>query len=703
MAVVGASCTTVQEPVNNQESKEMTAPVAEKIKKELTIHDDTRVDNYFWMKDREDQKVVAHLESENKYTEGKLKHTEALQASLYDEIVGRIKQTDESVPYMSNGYLYYTRYEEGQEYAIYCRKLGDDAGAEEIMLNVNELAKDQAYCATSGHNVSNDNKILAYGVDFVSRRQYTINFKNLETGEVYSDALANASGSVAWTKDNKTVFYTLNDEQTLRSYRVMRHLLGTAQSEDVEVFTENDDTFGAFVYRSKSRDYIILGSYATMTSEYQVLDASDATGNFTVFQPRERGHEYSISHYNDQFYVHTNWDAQNFRVMTTSVNGTTKDNWKEVIAHRPDVLIEGVDLFQNYMVVQERENGLNQLRVMPHDHSAPEHYIAFDEQTYSAWTGTNPEFMTDILRFGYTSLTTPNSVFDYSMATKERELKKQQEVVGGYNADEYHAERVEATAPDGTKVPISLVYKKGLVKDGSNPLLLYAYGSYGASMDPYFSTVRLSLLDRGFVYAIAHIRGGEDLGRGWYEDGKLLNKINTFTDFIACADYLTEEQFTSSDKLCAMGGSAGGLLMGAVINMGGERFKAVVAAVPFVDVISTMLDDEIPLTTGEYDEWGNPNEKKYYDYMLSYSPYDNVTAKAYPAMLVTTGFHDSQVQYWEPAKWVAKLRELKTNDENLLLHCNMEAGHGGASGRFQRYKETALEYAFLLNELGMVK
>lgn len=703
MAVVGASCTTVQEPVNNQESKEMTAPVAEKIKKELTIHDDTRVDNYFWMKDREDQKVVAHLESENKYTEGKLKHTEALQASLYDEIVGRIKQTDESVPYMSNGYLYYTRYEEGQEYAIYCRKLGDDAGAEEIMLNVNELAKDQAYCATSGHNVSNDNKILAYGVDFVSRRQYTINFKNLETGEVYSDALANASGSVAWTKDNKTVFYTLKDEQTLRSYRVMRHLLGTAQSEDVEVFTENDDTFGAFVYRSKSRDYIILGSYATMTSEYQVLDASDATGNFTVFQPRERGHEYSISHYNDQFYVHTNWDAQNFRVMTTSVNGTTKDNWKEVIAHRPDVLIEGVDLFQNYMVVQERENGLNQLRVMPHDHSVPEHYIAFDEQTYSAWTGTNPEFITDILRFGYTSLTTPNSVFDYSMATKERELKKQQEVVGGYNADEYHAERVEATAPDGTKVPISLVYKKGLVKDGSNPLLLYAYGSYGASMDPYFSTVRLSLLDRGFVYAIAHIRGGEDLGRGWYEDGKLLNKINTFTDFIACADYLTEEQFTSADKLCAMGGSAGGLLMGAVINMGGERFKAVVAAVPFVDVISTMLDDEIPLTTGEYDEWGNPNEKKYYDYMLSYSPYDNVTAKAYPAMLVTTGFHDSQVQYWEPAKWVAKLRELKTNDENLLLHCNMEAGHGGASGRFQRYKETALEYAFLLNELGMVK
>lgn len=697
-------CDSAETPETNtteQTENMATPPVAEKIAKELTIHGHTRVDNYFWMKERENPKVVEHLNAENAYTKEKLSHTDQFQEDLFNEIVGRIKQTDESVPYKVDGYYYYSRYEEGKEYPIHCRKKDNMDGEEEITIDVNVVAEGQAYCAVSGRNISNDNKLMAYGVDFVSRRQYTIHFKNLETGEVYDDALTGTTGSVAWAKDNKTVFYTAKDDTTLRSYKIMRHVLGTDQSADVEVFNEADETFSTFVYRSKSKDYIILGSYATLTSEYWVLDAANPTGDFQVFQPRERGHEYGISHYAGHFFIRTNWDAQNFRLMKTPVASTTKDNWEEVIAHREDVLLEGTELYANYMVVEERKNGLTGIRVMPHN--GEEHYIEFDEETYAVYSGTNPDFNTNIFRFWYTSMTTPGTTFDYNMDTKDRALMKQQEVVGGYNAEDYHAERLYAPAKDGKMVPISLVYKKGTKLDGQAPLLLYAYGSYGSTMDPYFSSVRLSLLDRGFVYAIAHIRGGEDLGRQWYEDGKMLNKKNTFTDFIACADHLIAEKYTSADKLCAMGGSAGGLLMGAVINMAPDRFKAVVAAVPFVDVITTMLDEDIPLTTGEYDEWGNPNEKEYYDYILTYSPYDNVEAKDYPSMLVTTGFHDSQVQYWEPAKWVAKLRELKTDDNTLLLHCNMDAGHGGASGRFERYRETAMEYAFLFSELGITE
>lgn len=676
-------------------------PVCEKNPKELTIHGHTRVDNYYWLNDREDPKVIEYLNQENAYTKAKLKHTEELQEQLYNEIVGRIKQNDESVPFKKNGYFYYTRFEEGGEYAIHCRKEGTLEGAEEVMLDENELAKGHAYYATSGVNVSPDNKIAAFGEDTVSRRKYSIRFKNLETGEMYPDKISETTGSVAWANDNKTVFYTRKDPVTLRSDKVYRHVLGTDPSEDAEIFFEADETFLTYVYRSKSGKYIIIGSYATVSSEFQILSADDPMGEFKVFQPRERDLEYSISHFGDKFYVTTNMDAKNFRLMETPTNATTKESWKEVIAHRDDVLLEGIEVFNNFLVVEERAKGLNQLRVMPVD--GEEHYLDFGEETYSAWTSVNLDFDTEILRYGYSSLTTPRSTFDYNMVSKEKTLLKQQEVVGGYNADEYEAKRLYAPARDGESVPISLVYKKGIQLDGNNPTLLYAYGSYGSTIDPGFSSTRLSLLDRGFVFAIAHIRGGEDLGRRWYEDGKMLNKKNTFYDFIDCGKHLVAEGYTNPDKLCAQGGSAGGLLMGAIINMAPEQWKAVIAAVPFVDVVTTMLDESIPLTTGEFDEWGNPKDSVYYHYILSYSPYDQVEAKDYPALLVTTGLHDSQVQYWEPAKWVAKLRELKTDNNTLLLECNMETGHGGASGRFKRYRETAMEYAFLLNELGMVQ
>ncbi len=686
---------------NNTTDKEMDkGPVAIKVPKELTMHGDTRIDNYYWLNDRENEEVIAYLNAENDYTKDKLKHTEDFQASLFEEIKGRIKEDDESVPYKSNGYYYYTRFEKGKEYPIYCRKKETLAGKEEVMLDANVLAEGHAYHQIGGLSISPDNKMLAYGVDTVSRRIYTIHFKNLETGETLSETIPNTGGSATWANDNTTLFYAVKDETTLRTSKILKHKLGTSAGTDTEVFSEDDDTYVTFVYKSKSKDYIIIGSYSTLSTEYRFLDANTPDGDFLVFQPRERDLEYSIAHFGDYFYIRTNLDAKNFRLMRTSVNATYKENWEEVIAHRKDVLLEGIEIFKDYLVVDERTDGLTQLRIIRWDDKS-EHYLDFGEDTYSAYTSTNPDFDTEILRYGYTSLTTPNSTIDYNMSTRSKKVMKEQEVVGGYNKDDYQSERLWATAKDGTKIPMSVVYKKGIKKDGSNNLLLYGYGSYGNTIDPYFSTVRLSLLDRGFVYVIAHIRGGEYLGRPWYEDGKLLKKKNTFTDFIDCADFLVEEGYTSPDNLYAMGGSAGGLLMGAIINLRPELFNGVVAAVPFVDVVTTMLDESIPLTTGEYDEWGNPNNKEYYEYIKSYSPYDNVEEKEYPNMLVTTGLHDSQVQYWEPAKWVAKLRDKKTGDNTLLLHTNMDAGHGGASGRFERFKEVAMEYAFIFDLAGI--
>lgn len=683
-----------------QPKETMKPPVAKIIPKELVTHGHSRIDNYYWLNERENPEVIAYLEAENEYAEKTLEHTKALQQKLYDEMVGRIKQTDMSVPYKDNGYYYYTRYEEGKEYPLYCRKKDSMEGIEEIMLNGNEMAKGLAFFDIGGWEVSNDNKLLAYAVDTVSRRQYTLHVKNLETGEVYADVIRNTSGNMAWSNDNKTLYYSIKDE-TLRPYKILKHQLGSPQA-DVEVFHEADDTFYPFVYKTKSKEYIVIGSTSTLSAEYRIQKADNPDAPFVIFEPRQPDHLYSIDHYGDNFYIRTNKDALNFKLMKTPVNATGMKNWTEVIPHRPDVLLEDFEVFSHHLVLSERKEGLINLRVKAWDGSA-DYYLDFGEPTYMAHTSANPEFDTPLLRYSYTSLTTPNSVYEFDMVQKTKTLLKQQEVVGGYDPDQYQSERLYATSHDGVKVPISLVYKKGLVKNGENPLLLYGYGSYGSTMDAYFSSSRLSLLDRGFVFAIAHIRGGEEMGRQWYEDGKLLKKKNTFLDFIACGEYLIDQKFTNKEKMFAMGGSAGGLLMGAVVNMRPDLWKGVVAQVPFVDVVTTMLDESIPLTTGEYDEWGNPNDEIYYSYMLSYSPYDQVEAKDYPAMLVTTGLHDSQVQYWEPAKWVAKLRKLKTNDTHLFLVTEMDFGHGGASGRFERFKEVALEYAFMLNELGINK
>ena len=681
------------------EKMDIQTPVAKRVAKELSIHGDTRIDEYYWLNERENPDVVAYLEAENDYKNKMMAHLQSFQDKLFQEMKGRIKEQDESVPYKDNGYYYITRFEQGQEYPIFSRKKGSLDAKEEIMLNVNELAKPYDYFQVGGRSVSPNNKILAYGEDTLSRRIYTIRFKNLETGEMLPDVIQNTTGGAVWASDNQTIFYTLKDLQTLRGYKIFRHKLGTPTAQDVEIFHEKDESFDCFAYKTKSKKYIVIASYYSNSQEYQVLDASTPTGKFRVLQPREKGLEYGIDHYGDKFYIRTNWNAQNFRLMETPENKTTKENWKELIPNRADVLFEGMDIFKDYLVLSERKNGITQIRIRPW--KGEEHYIQFQEDAYVAFTSTNPEFETDMLRLNYQSLTTPNTTYDYNMRSKAFKQLKQQEVLGGFNPDDYQSERIYVTARDGAKVPVSIVYKKGFQKDGKRPLLLYAYGSYGASMDPSFSSNRLSLLNRGFAYAIAHIRGGEEMGRQWYENGKLLNKKNTFNDYVDCAEYLIQNKYTNKDKLFAMGGSAGGLLMGAVVNMRPDLFKGVVAAVPFVDVITTMLDASIPLTTFEYDEWGNPNQKEYYDYMKSYSPYDNVEAKAYPAMLVTTGLHDSQVQYWEPAKWVARLRTMKTDKNPLLLHTNMEAGHGGASGRFEALKEIAMEYAFMLDLAGI--
>ncbi|MFD2890574.1 S9 family peptidase [Flavobacterium chuncheonense] len=673
-------------------------PVAKIVPHTLEIHGDTRTDNYFWLNDREDTEVIDYLNKENEYYQKMTAHTKTLQEDLFKEMKARIKEDDTSVPYFYNGYYYITRFEKGKDYPIYARKKGSLDAAEEIMFDCNEMAEGHAYFKLNGINVSEDNKWITYGVDLVSRRQYVIHIKNLETGEILKETIENTTGGATWASDNKTFFYTKKDPKTLRSDKIYRHEINTDVNKDVLVFDEKDDTFSTFVYKEKSKKYIVIGSTSTLTSEFQILEANNPTGQFRVFQKRTRGLEYSISHFGDSFYVVTNKDkATNFKLMKTPEYATNMENWVDLIGHREDVLLEGIDIFKDYLVVEERSNGLNKIQIRPWN-GGKSYYLPFESETYTAYTTTNPDFDTEILRFAYQSMTTPSSVIDFNMKTKEKVVLKEQEVLGGkFDKANYVEERVWATASDGIRIPISMVYRKGMKKDGNNPFLLYAYGSYGASMDPYFSTTRLSLLDRGFIYAIAHIRGGEDLGRQWYEDGKLLKKKNTFTDFIDCSKFVIAENYTSKEHLYAEGGSAGGLLMGAIINMNPELYNGVIAQVPFVDVVTTMLDESIPLTTGEYDEWGNPNEKEYYDYMKSYSPYDNVVAQDYPNMYVSTGLHDSQVQYWEPAKWVAKLRATKTDKNVLFLDTNMDAGHGGASGRFEALKELAKEFAFLLD------
>jgi oligopeptidase B len=673
-------------------------PVAKIVPHTLEKHGHVRTDNYYWLNDRENQEVIDYLNQENEYYQKMTAHTKELQENLFAEMKSRIKEDDSSVPYFYNGYFYITRFEKGKDYPIYSRKKGSLDAKEEIMFDCNEMAKGHSYFNLNGINVSEDNKYAAFGLDLVSRRQYTIQIKNLETGEILPVKIENTTGGSTWASDNKTLFYTRKDAQTLRSDKIYRHTLGTDIAKDALVFHEKDDTFYTFVYKEKSKKYLVIGSTSTLTSEYQILESNNPNGNFRLFQKRVRGLEYSISHYGDSFYVVTNKDkATNFKLMKTPESKTSMENWSELIPHRKEVLLEGIEIFKDYLVVEERSNGLNKIQIRPWN-AGESYYLPFESETYTAYTTTNVDFDTEILRFGYQSLTTPSSVMDFNMRTKEKKVLKEQEVLGGkFDKKNYVEERIWAKAEDGTKIPISMVYRKGMKKDGKNPLLLYAYGSYGSTMDPTFSSTRLSLLDRGFIYAIAHVRGGEDLGREWYENGKLLKKKNTFTDFIDCSKYVIAQKYTSAKHLYAEGGSAGGLLMGAIVNMAPELYNGVIAQVPFVDVVTTMLDDSIPLTTGEYDEWGNPNDKVYYDYMLSYSPYDQVKAQDYPNMYVSTGLHDSQVQYWEPAKWVAKLRAMKTDKNVLYLDTNMDAGHGGASGRFEALKELAKEFAFLLD------
>jgi len=689
-------------------NKDVKTPKAEIQAKSLTIHNSTRIDNYFWMrlsdeqktaknKDTQTQKVEAYLNSENEYFDQVTASTNNFQKELFEEMKGRIKEDDTSVPYFRNDYFYITRFEKGSQYPIYSRKKENLEAKEEVLFDVNKEAEGYEYFQLGGLNVSPNNTLVAFATDTVSRRQYSIQIKNLETGNILTDKIENTTGGSVWSNDNKTLFYTKKDPLTLRSSSIYRHILGTDASEDVIVYEEKDETYSTYVYKTKSHKFIVIGSSSTLSSEFRIISADKPYGDWKIIQPREDNLEYSLAHYGDYFYLQTNKDdAINFKLMKTPVNKTTKENWVDVIPHRKETLLEDVSIFKNYLVIEERTQGLGKIRIKTWD-GKEDYYLPFDEETYSAGVYANPEFDTEVIRYSYNSMTTPNSVIDFNMKNQTKEVKKEQEVLGGkFNKSNYKSERIWATARDGKKVAISLVYHKDTELNKDTPLLQYAYGSYGYTISDGFSTTRLSLLDRGFVYAVAHIRGGQYLGREWYNDGKMMNKKNSFFDFIDCSKYLIENNYTSAKHLYAMGGSAGGLLMGGVSNLNPELYNGIIAAVPFVDVISTMLDESIPLTTGEFDEWGNPKEKEAYDYMLSYSPYDQVEAKDYPNMLVTTGYFDSQVQYWEPAKWVAKLREVKTDNNILLLRTNMDVGHGGASGRFDALKETAVDYTFLL-------
>ena len=679
--------------------KKILPPSAKKIPKELKRFDSKRVDNYFWLKNRDDSEVIEYLEKENDYFKKMTSDTEDFQEIIYKEIKNKIKEDDQSVPYFLNGYWYLTKYQKNKNYPVYLRRKSDLNSTDQILFDCNLLAEGHEYFNLSNIKISPNNKFAAYSIDTLSRRLYTIRIKNLQTGEVLNDQIINTSGGFAWANDNKTLFYTNRDSDTLRNDKILRHEIGTKSKDDKIVFHEKDNTFYTSVSKSKSNKFIIISSHSTLTSEFQFLDANKPSDNFRLFNQRKRGLEYSINHYEKFFYIITNIDnAKNYKLMKTPIGGTEYENWINVIDHRKDVLIEGIDIFKNYLVISERANGLNRINVRKWDDSES-YYLDFKSETFSLYTTTNVDFDTNILRYGFNSLTQPPSIIDFNMSTKKKTIRKQQQVLDdNFKNKNYTSERIWSQSEDGTKIPISLVYKKGLIKNNKNPLLLYGYGSYGNTIDPYFSVSRLSLLDRGFVFAIAHVRGSEYMGREWYDEGKLLKKTNTFKDFISCTKHLISEGYTNTDQTYAYGGSAGGLLMGSVINMEPELYNGVIAAVPFVDVLTTMLDETIPLTTGEYDEWGNPNNEEFYNYILSYSPYDNVKKMKYPNLLVTTGLFDSQVQYWEPAKWVAKLRELKTDNNILLLKTNMEAGHGGASGRYEYYKDVALDYAFLIDQ-----
>jgi len=684
--------------ISKEKRMQITFPIAKKKPTKLEKHGDVRIDEYYWMNDRENQEVLDYLNAENAYYEQMTSHTQKFQEELFQEMKSRIKEDDSSVPYKYNGYWYITKYGKGQEYPIYLRRKHTMDSEDELLFDCNRMAKDHEYFNLKGVSIGPGNTLASFATDTVSRRQYTIQVKNLETGDIYEDKIENTTGSSVWGNDGKTLFYAKKDPVTLRSDKIYRHTLGTPATDDVLVFHEKDSTFNTFVYKTKSKKYLIIGSVSTLTSEYQILDADDPKGGFKIFSPRKRGVEYSIAHYSGNFFVLTNKDsATNFKLMKTIDEKTDSRFWEEFIPHREDVLLEDIDIFKDHYVLSERKNGLNRLKIVRWD-GADSYYVPFDSETYVAGTSVNLDFDTKELRYYYNEMGAPYAIIDFDMERKTKKVLKEQEVLGGkFDKTNYRTKRIWATAQDGAKIPISLVYRKDTKLDGTSPLLQYAYGSYGNTIDPYFSSSRLSLLDRGFIFAIAHVRGGEYLGRTWYEDGKLLNKKNTFTDFIDCSKYLIKEKYTGPEHLYAAGGSAGGLLMGAVVNLAPELYKGVIAAVPFVDVVTTMLDESIPLTTGEYDEWGNPNEKEYYDYIKSYSPYDNVESKEYPNMYVSTGLHDSQVQYWEPAKWVAKLRDHKTDDNLLFLDTNMDAGHGGASGRFEALKEKAKEYAFILD------
>lgn len=684
---------------------DIKAPIAEKKQHLRNIHGDKVNDPYYWMidyfkKGKDSTEVVDYLKSENSYWEGMMKDTEPFRENLFKEMKARIKEKDESVPVFKKGYYYYTRTETGKQYFKYCRKKDNLSAPEEILLDVDQLAEGYAYYSTAGFSISPDNSKMIYGVDDVSRRQYKLFLKDLNTGKTIDLGIKNTTGSATWANDNKTIFYTGNNPETLLSEKIFRHSLGTDASKDEMVYEEKDKTNYIGVGKSKNEKIIMIVSSATTSSETRYIKADEPNATFKVFQPRMKDVLYDITPLEDKFLITTNKDALNFKVMETPLDKTGVENWKDFMPHRKDVLMEGISEFKNYLVFSERQNGLSQLVIIDRRTHKRE-FLKFDEPTYTVYPSGNPEYDTDNFRFGYTSMITPSSQFEQNLNTGKRILLKQQEVLGGYNKANYVTERLFAFAKDGTKIPISIVYKKGYKKDGNSPLLLYAYGSYGSSMDATFSSTRLSLLDRGFAFAIAHIRGGQEMGRQWYEDGKMMKKKNTFTDFIDAGEFLVKEKYTSPKHLYAQGGSAGGLLMGAVVNMKPELWKGAIVQVPFVDVINTMLDESIPLTTNEYDEWGNPNNKEAYDYMKSYSPYENIERKNYPNLLVTTGLHDSQVQYFEPAKWVAKLRDLKTDKNVLFLKTDMEYGHGGASGRFDYLKDIALEYAFMFKLEGI--
>ena len=662
-----------------------------------------RVDNYYWLRDdtRAQPDVIAHLNAETAYADAMLAHTKPAQELLFNEMIARVKQDDATVPYRKNGYWYYMRFETGKEYPVHARRKGSMEAPEEILLDTNQLAEGKAFYQASGLMVSDDGEQLVYAEDTSGRRQYVIRFKNLKTGEYWPEQISNVEARAVWAADNRTVLYIEKDPVTLLGNRVRKHVLGSDPKDDALVYQETDESFYMGLGKSRSDHYIYIGVSSTTSTEWRYADAADPALTFKVVYPRERDHEYEVEDHGDEFVIVSNWKARNFRVLRTAIaDAGDRSKWREWVAHRDDALIESADVQKDFVSINERSGGLRKIRIKRWE-TGEESLISFDEPAYTAFVAATPEYDSDLLRFVYTSMTTPPSTYELNVKTGVRNLLKRDPVLGDFDPTRYRTDFVFAPARDGTRVPVSLVYRKDIARDGSAPLYQYGYGSYGMSMDPTFSATRLSLLDRGVVFAIAHIRGGEEMGRAWYENGRQLNKINSFTDFIDVTDFLVAEGYAAKDKVVAQGGSAGGLLMGAVVNMAPQKYRAIVADVPFVDVVTTMLDESIPLTTNEFDEWGNPKQKKFYDYMLSYSPYDNVKAQDYPAMLVTTGLHDSQVQYFEPAKWVAKLRTVKTDRNPLLFHVNMEAGHGGKSGRFQRYREVAMDYAFLLDVLGI--